>query len=205
MSSTVVDVNPYGVPPTVDQKSGPFPLGQCLNKDSCATAFFGEADTFKPEKLSKLDASDSRMQQVYYADGTLWSALGTALSVGGKEKAGAAWYALDPKVNKNGVSATVVRQGYVGLLDTNLIYPAVAVNKKGQGVMAFTLVGPNNYPSAAYVGRERRLRHRHGLDRGRRGRAARRFQWLQVLRQPAAAAAGVTTEPPPWTKKATFG
>ena len=152
LNSTVVDVNPYGVPPLVDQKSGPFPLGQCLNKDDCAKAFFGAVDPFKPEKLSKLDASDSRMQQVYYADGTLWGALGTALSVGGKEKAGAAWYALEPKVKRNGVSAAVVRQGYVGLLDTNLTYPAIAVNKKGQGVIAFTLVGPNNYPSAAYVG-----------------------------------------------------
>jgi hypothetical protein len=104
------------------------------------------------EVLSKLDANDSRMQQVFFADGKLWGALDTALSVGGSQKAGVAWYVLEPKVKRSGVTAELENQGYIGVINNNITYPALAVNKKGQGVMALTLVGPDHYPSAAYVG-----------------------------------------------------
>jgi hypothetical protein len=33
----------------------------------------------------------------------------------------------------------------------NVIFPALAITSKGKGVMGFTLVGPDYFPSAAYV------------------------------------------------------
>lgn len=159
LSASNVTVNPYGVPPLVEQKAGDFPLGQCIN-DTTAPTPFGPgcwrflfvSEPAHDEVLSKLDANDSRMQQVFFADGKLWGALDTALSVGGSQKAGVAWYVLEPKVKKSGVTAELENQGYIGVINNNVTYPALAVNKKGQGVMALTLVGPDHYPSAAYVG-----------------------------------------------------
>jgi len=40
---------------------------------------------------------------------------------------------------------------YLGMANNNLIYPAIAVNGDGQGVMAFTVVGADYFPSAGYV------------------------------------------------------
>jgi hypothetical protein len=49
------------------------------------------------------------------------------------------------------VQARLVRDGQLGLAGNNLTYPAVGVNADGRGVMAFTLVGNDYYPSAAYA------------------------------------------------------
>ena len=43
-------------------------------------------------------------------------------------------------------------QGYLaGAAGTNLTYPAIGVTASGRGVIAFTLVGTNNFPSAAFA------------------------------------------------------
>ena len=41
--------------------------------------------------------------------------------------------------------------GYLGAANNNVTYPAIGVGANGKGVMAFTLVGADNYPSAAYA------------------------------------------------------
>lgn len=91
------------------------------------------------------------MQQVVYANGKLWGALDTALTVNSVNKAGIEWFIVKPSVSSSGVSGGVANQGYLGLADTNLTYPAIGVTQSGRGVMAFTLVGTNDYPSAAYA------------------------------------------------------
>ena len=45
----------------------------------------------------------------------------------------------------------MVKAGYLGLAGNNLTYPAIGVTSSGRGVMAFTLVGGDYYPSAAYA------------------------------------------------------
>jgi hypothetical protein len=47
--------------------------------------------------------------------------------------------------------ASLRRSGYLGLSGNNVTYPAIATTTSGRGVMAFTLVGDDYYPSAAYV------------------------------------------------------
>ena len=168
LSSRALSSEPYGVPPLSNQPSSGtqdptqnWPLGQCLNIDECFQAFLsapGETqDPFKPEVIGQLDSNDSRMQQVYYANGKVWGALDTRMSVLGNEQAGIAWFVVKPSMigagggGKVGPQSAVVNQGYIGVANGNVTYPALAVTTAGQGAMAFSLVGPANYPSAADV------------------------------------------------------
>ncbi len=151
LSNSVLTVNQYGIPPQSDQKAGDFPLGQCLNNTACATFLLGAPDPFAPEVESHLDSNDSRMQQVVYANGKLWGALDTALTLNGVNKAGIEWFIVKPSVSSAGVAGTVAKQGYLGLANNNVTYPAISVTPSGRGVMAFTLVGADYYASAAYA------------------------------------------------------
>jgi hypothetical protein len=150
LHDTRVRVSPYSPPPLSNQKAGPFPLGQCLNDVPCATFLLGAPDPFAPEVESPLDSNDTRMQQVTYANGRLYGALDTAVTVEGKTKAGIAWYIVRPESEGHSVHATLANQGKLALANNNLIYPAIGVNAAGKGVMAFTLVGDGYFPSAAY-------------------------------------------------------
>jgi len=86
------------------------------------------------------------MQQVAFANGRVWGALDTAVNVGGQDRAGIAYFVLNPN------SKTIVVQGQAGIANTDLTYPAVGVTQSGRGVIAFTLTGDNDYPSAAFGG-----------------------------------------------------
>ena len=151
LSNSVLQVNRYAIPPKADQKPGDFPLGQCLNNTACSTFLIGGPDPFVPEVESHLDSNDTRIQQVVYANGKLWSALDTALTLNGANKAGIEWFIVNPNAGK------VDKQGYLGLANNNLTYPAVGVTDSGRAVMAFTLVGADTYPSAAYESLEEKV------------------------------------------------
>jgi hypothetical protein len=152
LSGRYISVATYGIPPRSDQKAGDYPLGQCLSDSTIPTPFgtgcwnyffTGGGPFLNVEK--KIDSNDSRMQQVYFANGKLWGALDTAVNVGGATKAGIAYYVLNPHSGK------LFQQGFVAVANNNVSYPAIAVNGSGRGVMAFTLVGADHYPSAAYT------------------------------------------------------
>jgi hypothetical protein len=152
LSNTILTVNQYAIPPQANQKTGDFPLGQCLNDTTCATFLNGKPDPFAPEAESPLDSNDTRMQQVVYANGKLWGALDTTVTVNGLNKAGIAWYIVKPVVaSPTAVTATVAKQGYLAVANNNVTYPAIAVTPSGRGVMAFTIVGADYYPSAGYA------------------------------------------------------
>jgi hypothetical protein len=168
LSSRALSSEAYAVPPHSNQPgsgtqdpSRNWPLGTCLNLDPCFQAFLSApgqtADPFKPEVIGDLDSNDSRMQQTYYANGKVWGSLDTRMTVAGNEQAGVAWFVVKPDMigegggGKVGPQSAVVNQGYIGVANGNLTYPALAVTTAGQGAMAFTLVGPANYPSAADV------------------------------------------------------
>jgi hypothetical protein len=152
LSARYISVDTYGVPPLSNQKAGDYPLGQCLADNSIATPagtgcwryLFASGGPF-PNVEKSIDSNDSRMQQVYYANGKLWGALDTAVTVGGATKAGIAYYVLNPH------SGNLFQQGTVAVANNNVTYPAIAVTQSGRGIMAFTLVGSDHYPSAAYT------------------------------------------------------
>ncbi len=159
LSHTILAVGEYAIPPKSDQKSGNFPLGQCINDTTMSTPLglgcwrvLVGSEPAHTEVESHLDSNDTRMQQVVFANGKLWGALDTALTVSGANKAGIEWFIVKPSISDTGVSGTVALQGYLGLADNNLTYPAIAVNPSGRGVMAFTVTGANHFPSAGYAG-----------------------------------------------------
>jgi hypothetical protein len=103
------------------------------------------------EMSANLDSNDSRMQQVTWVNGALWGALDTALSVSSAKQAGIEWFAVAPTSSSGAVSATLTNQGYLGLGNDNLTYPAIGITSRGTGVIAFTVVGSDFYPSAGYA------------------------------------------------------
>jgi hypothetical protein len=159
LSNQVLDSEVYGIPPLSQQKPGDIPLAKCINNTTLPTPFgpgcwqmiFTEEPAHN-EKLARLDSNDTRIQQVWYADGKLWSALDTIVRIGEKKRAGIAYFVVSPDiVDDDQVTGEIAMQGYVAVQDNNVIYPAIAVLPTGQGIMAFTLVGKDYYPSAAYT------------------------------------------------------
>ncbi len=144
LSNVILMVNPYSIPPKALQKKGSTPLIKCLNTPSCATILLGGPNPFT-EAEGPLDSNDTRMQQVTFAAGKLYGALDTTLTVNNVNEAGIEWFIVNP------VTPKVIKQGYLGGVNANLIYPAIGVTTTGRGIMAFSLVGPNNFPSAAYA------------------------------------------------------
>ena len=132
------------------------PQGFCLNDETTSTiAGVGcyrllvstvVHNATKPEVVQSPDSNDTRMQQVMWANGKLWGALDTALNPdGGPQRAGIAWYIVNPSAGK------IVNQGYLGATGYDFTYPAIGVTTSGRGVMAFTATGDTPQP-------ERRLR-----------------------------------------------
>ncbi len=159
ITSRLINSQTYVFPPTSDQKPGNTPLASCINDTTTPTIFgpgcwqlFFDDEPAHNEVESSLDSGDTRMQQVWYANGTLWGSAGTAVNVGGELKAGIAWFAVAPKINGAGkVEGQVKKQGYLSLANNNLTYPAIAVGANGKGAIAFTVVGEDYYPSAGYA------------------------------------------------------
>jgi hypothetical protein len=166
LTSSLVTTEPYGIPGMARQPGtgtdgvgkAPgggnvnWPLGQCLNDPSCAPALIGSADPFT-EVIGALAGNDSRMQQVYYANGKLWASLGTGIAYDTPQTTsdGLAFFVLHPQADSGTPTATVVQQGYVADPALDLTYGTVAVTESGRGVLSFTATGPNNYPSVGYT------------------------------------------------------
>ncbi len=151
LSHTPLAVGTYTFPSPSNQKSGPTPLRDCLNNTGCAPLLLGSNDPFQ-EKEYNLDSSDTRMLQTTFAQGNLWGALDTGLAHASGKKAGIEWFIVKPSTSQNGtVSAQATLTGYEGLPDDSLTYPAIGVTAAGRGVMAFTVVGGDRFPSAGYA------------------------------------------------------
>lgn len=160
LTAGTVVTQTYAVPPRSSQKAGDFPLGQCLADGTLVTPFGTGCWRLLivpppvgpfPQHEPILPSNDSRMQQVFYANGKLWAALDTGVTVDGHPQAGAAFFVLQPNGSPANPSANVVNQGIIALANNNVTYPAVGVNASGRGVIAFTVLGNDNYPSAGYA------------------------------------------------------
>jgi hypothetical protein len=159
----VLGVSTYGIPPKQQQPgsgaapSTDVPQGHCLNDET--TLLFDNTTTgcwkllvgatphaAGAEVVASPDSNDTRMQQVMYANGKVWGALDTAVNPdGGAQRAGIAWYVVNPN------AGSVVNSGALGATGYDFTYPAIGVTASGRGVMAFTATGNTLYPSAAYA------------------------------------------------------
>ncbi len=123
----------YTQPPNATQKDGPRPLGQSLH-----------------DPLEVLNTDDDRMNQVVYAAGRLWSGTNTSITDGGTGMSGIAYFVVRP--TRGGMFApAITTQGYLAARGANIMYPAIGVTAGGRAVMAFSLSGHRNFPSAAYA------------------------------------------------------
>jgi hypothetical protein len=158
LSNAVLTVNQYALPPKQRQPGSgtapgtDVPQGHCINDTSTPTIagvgcwrLLFAAEPPHNEVISTPDSNDTRMQQVMYANGKVWGALDSAVTVGGENRAGIAYYVINPSSGK------LVLQGLLGVAGADLTYPAIGVTSSGRGVMAFTLTGNDTYPSAAYA------------------------------------------------------
>jgi hypothetical protein len=158
LTNRIVSVNDYAIPPKQHQPgsgnapSEAVPQGHCINDIATATiAGVGcwrlvfATEPAHNEVVSTPDSNDTRMQQVTFANGKLWGALDSAVTVGGANRAGIAYYVINP------ASGKVDLQGLMGVAGNDLTYPAIGVTPSGRGVMAFTLTGDTTNPSAAYA------------------------------------------------------
>lgn len=153
LTKRILTVNRYAVPSNVGQKPGPFPLGQCLSDETLPTPFRPSRGCWRwflasnpPDQiLGTLDAGDSRVLDVRYANGRVWAVLGTAVEFSGTPRVGVGWYIISPG------TSSVDLQGVLALEDESLTYPALGVTTSGRGVLTFTRVSESLHPSAGYA------------------------------------------------------
>jgi hypothetical protein len=136
LSASNFPTEPYSFPPNAVQKAGSFPLGQ----------HYGD-------KEELLATDDDRMLQLYYANGKLYTTLETAVHDPDESapRTAAAWFVIDPGGTSSHVTAHISQQGYIGIKNGSVLYPAFAVNDSGQGVIGFSFSGTNYFPSTGYV------------------------------------------------------
>lgn len=161
--STVVLVNPYTtLPPLAEQPAGSAPIRDCINDTAASTPFgagcwrYGSFAEPPHDEVESILDPGLDINQVYFADGSLWTAQTTTLTMGGEEKNGIAYYILRPSLQDTGVDVSVEREGQFGLNNNHLIFPTVAATSAGRGVISFTLVGEDHFASAAYVTLDRK-------------------------------------------------
>ena len=162
LANRLVDVGEYALPPKQHQPGSgtapgtDAPQGYCINNTSTVTVagtgcwrlVFG-AEPAHDEVVSSPDSNDTRMQQVTYANGKLWGALDSAVTVGGSNRAGIAWYVVKP--GGSTLAPKVGLAGYLATAGKDFTYPAIGVTSSGRGVMTFTATGDDLFPSAAYA------------------------------------------------------
>ena len=136
LRAVVVETQPFHFPTTAAvQKKGFHPLGESLG-----------------EPVEKLDPGDIRIISATYSSGRLWATLTSQmLDTQGVRRFVSEYFSFNPMVNGASFTASLVTQGVVARSGANLLYPAIAVNAQQKGGIVFTLVGPNDFPSAAFV------------------------------------------------------
>jgi hypothetical protein len=105
-----------------------------------------------PGTLEFLTGNDDRVVSLCYSGGRLYLTLATSvIDDGGRLRVGAAYFILSPSLRSGVLAAPLLRQGMLSVNGNHLLNPAIAVNAQGRGAIVFTLVGPDYYPSAAFV------------------------------------------------------
>ena len=148
MQYDIVATQRYAAPPNATQRDGSTPLLTLLGT-RLAPQVLGVPKT--SEHLNLIAGNDDRMNQTYYADGKLWSGVNTAVKTrNGRTRVGIAWFVVEPSWSGNDLEGDLANGGYISVNRNSVLYPAVAVNPDGEGAIAYTLVGPNFFPTAAY-------------------------------------------------------
>jgi hypothetical protein len=135
---TIVPALSYTYPDVAKQRPGPLPYGSSL---------------LPPGQLAYIDGGgNSRVLSLVYSGGRLYVTLATqALDENGHSVIAGGYAILSPTFRGGKVAAPVLRQGYLVVNNNHVLRPAISVTPQGRGAIVFTLVGPDYYPSAAFV------------------------------------------------------
>jgi hypothetical protein len=135
---TIIQGQPYLYPDVATQKPGPLPYGSSF---------------IPPRPLAFIDGGrDSRVISLTYAGAKLFATFATLeTDETGRRVAGGGYAVIVPAIRQGSLIGAVARQGALIVRNNHILRPAVAVNAQGKGAIAFTLVGPDYYPSAAFV------------------------------------------------------
>jgi hypothetical protein len=159
LSNAIVTVQPYANGPLARQpgtgtndQTRDWPLGQCIENATCNN-FLNGIPIGVPETIGRINGNDSRVHQVTYANGKLWTALSTGIvsTTDPTVRVGIAYFVLLPQGTGATMKAKVVQQGYVAVDGASLLFPATASTESGRGMISFTLTGNTDFPSVAYV------------------------------------------------------
>jgi hypothetical protein len=137
----LIDSEVYGQPPAAQQsQAGPFPL--------LANALTLLGDTNNAQyHVPLLNSNDDRMNNAVYANGKLWGSLNTVVkTANGPTQTGLAWFAVSP-----GARPSLASQGYVTVNNASLLFPALAINDAGKGVIGATITSTSMHPSTVYA------------------------------------------------------
>ena len=135
LTSAILASNAYGIPPNARQKKGLTPVGQFCGNNA----------------VRLINTFDDRMQQVTFADGKLYAALTTVLTVNKKKHSGLLYFVVAPSVTGGAVGGSITDSNYVASDGLDLYYPAIAATQSGSAVMTFSFSGTNMFPSAGYI------------------------------------------------------
>lgn len=162
LTSSLVNTDEYGFPAPPSQKAGSVPLATCIGSTALAPPVTGLPCWSRlglgfsgPVTVTEnvLDPLDSRIGGVSYADGKLWAVLGSAATdASGNPVDGVAWFVMNP----HGMTTGLINQGLLVKDGSNLTLPSIAATTSGDAAMGFTIVGPNDYPSAGFAGLDAR-------------------------------------------------
>jgi len=150
LNQAILGTEVYGQPPAMQQRLGPAPLDEALH----GTLGVQLGLVAKPvtEHFNILNSNDDRMNQTVYADGKVWGAVNTVVkSPTGVTRTGIAYFIVTPSWNGTTLAGSLANQGYVAVQNNNVVFPSIAANAAGKGIIGFTLVGPDFFPGAAYV------------------------------------------------------
>ncbi len=128
---TEVSTQEYVFPADATQKPGPRPLGAAFQ----APAGGIQADF------------DAEMEPTF-TNGHIYAQLDTATKSGSNA---AAWFIMKPTLSGTTLSASVTHQGAVAPKGVSTLYPYTAVDSRGVGYLLFSVSGPHNFPSPAYI------------------------------------------------------
>jgi len=126
---------------------------QCYNEPSQAVI---QQDGFRIlSPLETIDPGDDRMggQNIVFTNSQLMCTLATEVTdSGGNQIMAAAWFVLHPTISGGTLAATLTTQGIIALDNqTSFLRPAIAFNTQLFGDVVGAQVGPNDFPSAAFV------------------------------------------------------
>jgi hypothetical protein len=158
LTETSVSTLRYAFTAFALQRPGPTPLQRCENDVDCIGVDY-------PHQISPapIDAGSGKIYGAYLRHGVVYLTAGTLLDGPGGARwngrngswkpidlhNGIVFWALRP--SSTSFNVTRVFQGAADVRGENLLFPEVAFNAAGDGVIGATLVGLDIYPSQAYV------------------------------------------------------